>query len=56
MEFSHPPLLSCLTCIYIFSLFKVSVSLCTPSDFVASVPKGLMLYGSVRELHHHSSF
>lgn len=25
-------------------------------DFVAGVPKGLMLYGSVRKLNHHSYF
>ena len=33
------------------SLLRLSVHL---SDFVAGVPKGLMLYGLVRKLHHHS--
>jgi len=31
------------------------MSLCA-SDFVAGVPKGLMLYGSVRKLHQRSHF
>ena len=35
MEFSHPPLLSCLTCVYIYfpSLNLCSVSLCIPFRF-----------------------
>lgn len=53
LEFSCPPAGLDL---YIFppkSLLHLSVH---PSDFVAGVPKGLMLYGSVRKLNHHSHF
>lgn len=42
--------------LYVFppkSLLHLSVNL---SDFVAGVPKGLMLYGSVRRLNHHFRF
>ncbi len=53
MKFSCPPADFDL---YIFppkSLLHLSVH---PSDFVAGVPKGLMLYGSVRKLNHCSHF
>lgn len=53
LEFSYPPAGLDL---YIFppkSLHHLSVHL---SDFVAGVPKGPMLYGSVRKFNHHSHF
>lgn len=50
MEFSVSPAGPDLCVLPPKCLLNLSVRL---SDFVAGVPKGLMLYGSVRRLNHH---
>lgn len=52
VEFSYPPA-GVLPVLFILLNLLLHLSV-HPSDFVAGVPKGLMLYGSVRELNHHS--